>query len=65
MNAPDTLRGRHQESLQAIGAWLDIRGFQDIRIVESDGELVVEAAGAQGQPAVIERIRLDSEFTGR
>lgn len=59
------LRGRYQESLRAIGAWLDIRGFRDVRITEVAGELVIEASGTPGEPAVTERIRLDSDRIGR
>ena len=66
MDSPQVLHGRYQESLRAIGAWLDIRGFSDVRIVEDDGDLVVEAALTAGEPATtIERIRLDSDSIGR
>jgi hypothetical protein len=33
----------YQDTLRAVGAWLDVRGYRDVRIVESDGELVIEA----------------------
>lgn len=33
----------YQDSLRAVGAWLDVRGYCDVRIVECDGELVIEA----------------------
>lgn len=33
----------YQDSLRAVGAWLDVRGYREIRIVESDGELIIEA----------------------
>ncbi len=65
METPELLTGRYQKSLRAIGAWLDIRGFSDVRIVEDDGELVVEAAGSRGEPSVTERIRLDVDHLGR
>ena len=59
------LRGRYQESLRAIGAWLDIRGFCDVRITEAAGELVIEAIGLDGAPTAVERIRLDTDSIGR
>jgi hypothetical protein len=65
MDTPETFRGRYQESLQLIGAWLDIRGFRNLHIVESDGELVVEASDTQGEPAVVEKIRLGFDLFGR
>ena len=64
-DAAGALRGRYQESLRAIGAWLDIRGFGDVRITEAAGELVIEAIGADGEPTVTERIRLDPDSLGR
>jgi hypothetical protein len=65
MEATTELRGRYQESLRTIGAWLDIRGFRDVRIIEADGELLIEAAGAEGEPSITERIHLDSASIGR
>ncbi|MCC6792205.1 MAG: hypothetical protein IT336_10980 [Thermomicrobiales bacterium] len=66
MNSRDVLRGKYQESLRVIGAWLDIRGFSDVRIVEDNGEFVVEAsrAGGHESPAT-ERFRLDGESIDR
>jgi len=65
IDATGELRGRYQETLRAIGAWLDISGFCDVRISEAAGELVIEAIGSDGEPAAIERIRLDSDGIGR
>jgi hypothetical protein len=65
IDAANELRGRYQESLRAIGAWLDIRGFCDIRITEAAGELVIEAIGSDGSPTAVERIRLDMDSLGR
>jgi hypothetical protein len=65
MEATTKLRGRYQESLRAIGAWLDIRGFREVRIIEADGELLIEAAGPEGEAAVTERIHLDAASIGR
>ena len=65
IDATGELRGRYQESLRAIGAWLDIRGCRDVRITESAGDLVIVASGGDGEPTAIERIRLDSDGIGR
>lgn|GEM_PF-762390 len=51
----------YQDSLRAIGAWLDIRGYSDVRIVESDGELVIEARpGERNRPNMMEIVHFDS-----
>lgn len=36
----------YQERLRAIGAWLDVRGLRDVRIIEEAGTLRIEAAGS-------------------
>jgi hypothetical protein len=60
MDRRDPLTGKYQDALRVIGAWLDIRGFSDVRIREDAGELVIEAAGtSDNPPAVVERFRLD------
>ena len=44
---PDPSRPEHltnQESLRAIGAWLDIRGYTLVGVRREEGDLIVEAA---------------------
>jgi hypothetical protein len=66
MDGREKLRGKYQESLRVIGAWLDIRGFGDVRIVEEAGELVVEASAPfETEGGAIERFRLDHESIDR
>jgi hypothetical protein len=66
MDGTNALRGKYQESLRVIGAWLDVRGFGDVRIVENAGELVVEASGEiDGSPTRVERFCLDRESIDR
>ena len=66
MDGRNALRGKYQESLRVIGAWLDVRGFSDVRIVEEAGELVVEACGeVNGSPTGVERFCLDRESIDR
>lgn len=66
MDSRNALRGKYQESLRVVGAWLDIRGYGDVRIVEDDGELVVEASGTVEESADgAERFRLDRESIDR
>ena len=52
------IRGSYQEALRAVGAWLDIRGYGDVRIVEEEGVLVIRANARQ---ETVEEIRLDRE----
>jgi hypothetical protein len=54
------LQGTYQEALRAVGAWLDVRGYGEIRIVEDGGVIVVEAVptGSATAPAP-ETIRLE------
>lgn len=50
----------YQDSLRAVGAWLDVRGYREVRIVESDGELVIEAKpGKNPGIATAEVLRFD------
>ncbi len=66
MKQNEALQGGYQEALRVIGAWLDIRGLHSVRIVESDGELLIEAThAAAGQAAAAERFRLDRESLDR
>jgi hypothetical protein len=66
MDARNGLHGKYQESLRVIGAWLDVRGFSDVRIVEDAGELVVEASDeVDGSPTRVERFCLDRESIDR
>jgi hypothetical protein len=66
MERQEVLRGRYQESLRAIGAWLDIRGFSEVRIFEEGGEMIVEASGTQVVPAsAVERFHLDRDSIER
>jgi hypothetical protein len=62
MDRRDPLTGKYQDALRVIGAWLDIRGFSEVRIREDAGELVIEAAGTSDDPpAIVERFRLNRE----
>lgn len=66
MERQDVLRGRYQESLRVIGAWLDIRGFSDVRIFEESGGLIVEASAAPDAPTpAVERFHLDRDSIER
>jgi hypothetical protein len=56
----------YQDGLRAVGAWLDVRGYREIRIVERDGTLVVEAAPAtSGQAVQVEVLRFDADRIAR
>lgn len=46
----------YQDSLRAIGAWLDIRGYRDVRIVEAEGELIIEAKTGSSATATMEEV---------
>lgn len=59
MNQSIALKGSYQEALRAVGAWLDIRGYHDVRIVEDAGTLVVEAKTNRGPISETDRIQLD------
>lgn len=66
MESREMLRGKYQESLRVIGAWLDIRGFSEVRIIEDAGELVVEASAPTDEvDGATERFRLDRESIER
>ena len=56
------IEGGYQEALRAVGAWLDIRGYGDVRIVEQEGELIIEASA---RSEVVEVIRLNRERIDR
>lgn len=43
-NGTIAFRGSYQEALRAIGAWMDVRGFQNVSIIENNGELLIEAS---------------------
>jgi hypothetical protein len=49
----------YQDALRAVGAWLDVRGYREVRIVEDGGALVVEASPSA--PAPVEVLRFDAE----
>ena len=52
----------YQDSLRAVGAWLDIRGYREVRIFEDADALVVEAACGKSEAAAAKEVfRLDSE----
>lgn len=55
------LKGTYQETLRTIGAWLDVRGYRDIRIVEDAGDLVIEASDSSRDASHVEFFRLDRE----
>jgi hypothetical protein len=56
----------YQDGLRAVGAWLDVRGYREIRIVEHDGTLVVEAAPeTAGQAVQVEVLRFDADRIAR
>jgi hypothetical protein len=55
-------QGNYQDVLRSIGAWLDARGFQLTRIVESSGSIMVEVeTGVPGDDLSREVIRLDAD----
>lgn len=56
------LDGGYQEALRAVGAWLDVRGYGNVRIVEEDGALVIEASVKSDS---VEVIRLDRDRIDR
>ncbi|HKG26362.1 MAG TPA: hypothetical protein VKB09_11980, partial [Thermomicrobiales bacterium] len=52
----------YQDGLRAVGAWLDVRGYREIRITEEDDALVVEAAtGPLCRSSPVEVFRFDAE----
>jgi hypothetical protein len=56
----------YQDGLRAVGAWLDVRGYREIRIVEHNGALVVEAApGTTSQSTPVEVLRFDADHMAR
>lgn len=56
----------YQDSLRAVGAWLDVRGYRDVRIAESNGELVIEArVSGGGVTSDAEIVRFDAEAIHR
>ncbi|HEY7034169.1 MAG TPA: hypothetical protein VH482_22715 [Thermomicrobiales bacterium] len=62
MTRPAPVPFTYQDTLRAVGAWLDVRGYREVRIVEADGALVVEAAtGTVTTPAATEVLRFDAE----
>lgn len=66
MSRNEALQGGYQEALRVIGAWLDIRGFHTVRIVESDGELLIQASNtAVGEKPAAEQFKLDRESIER
>jgi hypothetical protein len=57
-----SMTSTYQDSLRAVGAWLDVRGYREVRIIEDGGTLVVEASsGTAKVPTPIEVLRFDSE----
>ena len=66
MKRNEALQGGYQEALRVIGAWLDIRGMHTVRIVENEGELVIEASNdSAGMQTATERFRFDRESIER
>jgi hypothetical protein len=55
----------YQDCLRAVGAWLDVRGYREIRIVEDRGTLVVEAAPDAANQAAVEVLRFDADHMAR
>lgn len=49
----------YQDALRTVGAWLDVRGYRDVRIVEDCGALIVEALPNATAP--VEVLRFDAE----
>jgi hypothetical protein len=57
-----SFQGNYQDVLRSVGAWLDARGFQLTRIVESGGAIMVEVeTGLPGDDLSREVIRLDAD----
>ena len=55
-------QGNYQDVLRSIGAWIDARGFQLSRIVESNGSLIIEVeTGVPGDDQNREVIRLNAD----
>jgi hypothetical protein len=56
------MRPTYQEILRSVGAWLDMRGYQEIRIIQNPEGLAIEglssAACADAEP---ERLLLTNE----
>jgi hypothetical protein len=52
----------YQDTLRAVGAWLDVRGYREVRIVEDGETLVVEASpGPAAASAPVEVLRFDAK----
>ena len=61
-DAPQPFTGNYQDVLRSIGAWIDARGFQLTRIVETNGSLVIEVeTGVAGDDQTREVIRLNAD----
>jgi hypothetical protein len=55
-------QGNYQDVLRSIGAWIDARGFQLSRIMESSGNLIIEVeTGVPGDDLNREVIRLNAD----
>jgi hypothetical protein len=59
------VRPTYQEILRSVGAWLDMRGYQEIRITEKTDGLVIEGTPADGFGVEPERLLLDNEHIQR
>lgn len=51
----------YQDILRAIGAWLDVRGHQEVRIAVDRGTIVIEVVNGQQTANTVETLRLDHE----
>jgi hypothetical protein len=66
MKRQGALLGGYQEALRVVGAWLDVRGMHTVRIVEDEGELLIEASNSNHEDsAASEQFRLDRESIER
>jgi hypothetical protein len=60
------VRPNYQEVLRSVGAWLDMRGYQDIRITEGPEGLIIEGLPAEDSfDGEHERLLLDNELIQR
>jgi hypothetical protein len=55
-------RFTYQDTLRAVGAWLDVRGYREVHIIEAGGGFLVEAVpGIANAHAPVEVLRFDAE----
>ncbi len=58
---PD-VRPTYQEMLRSVGAWLDLRGYQEIRIIQNSDGLAIEGRSlVECADSLPERLQLTNE----